>query len=134
MNVVNNLEDGLSSRCTHNLENLATSLKVSIVPEDMALFFLEFVFDENDISLLHRVDLFLYRFFIILLEPKPFVYQSPRKCTKWRKFRLKKFTISLTSHLNVRNGFGTVLEGNCHGRLFSHPSSRYCCCLPTHHM
>jgi hypothetical protein len=82
MNVVNNLEDGLSSRCTHNLENLATSLKVSIVPEDMALFFLEFVFDENDISLLHRVDLFLYRFFIILLEPKPFVYQSPRKCTK----------------------------------------------------
>jgi hypothetical protein len=43
MNVVNNPEDGLSSRCTHNLENLATSLKVSIVPEDMTLFFLEFV-------------------------------------------------------------------------------------------
>ena len=58
MNVVNNPEDGLSLRCIHNFDNLATSLKVSIVPEDMALFFLEFVFDENDISLLHRVDLF----------------------------------------------------------------------------
>ncbi|XP_032793021.2 serine/threonine-protein kinase ATR [Daphnia magna] len=57
-NVVNNPEDGLSLRCTHNLENLATSLKISIVPENMALFFLEFVFDENDHSVLHRVELF----------------------------------------------------------------------------
>ena len=58
MNVVNHPDDGLSLRCTHNLENLTAALKVSIVPEDMALFFLEFVFDENDHSVLHRVELF----------------------------------------------------------------------------
>lgn len=59
INVVNHPEGGLSLRCTHNLENLASSLKVSIVPDEMLLFFLEFVFDENDHSVLHRVELFL---------------------------------------------------------------------------
>lgn len=58
INVVNHPEDGLSLRCTHNFDNLGATLKVSIVPEDTALFFLEFVFDENDHSVLHRVELF----------------------------------------------------------------------------
>ena len=57
ISVVNNSEDGPILRCTHNLDNLTTSLKVNNVPDDMVLFFLEFVFDENDNSVLHRVEL-----------------------------------------------------------------------------
>lgn len=58
LSVFNHPEEGLKLRCSHALDSASVSLKVSPVPEDMVLFFLEFVFDENDHSVLHRVELF----------------------------------------------------------------------------
>ena len=56
-NVVNNPEDGLSLRCNHHLEGTC-ALKLSTVSEDISIFFLELVFDENDHSVSHRTQLF----------------------------------------------------------------------------
>lgn len=58
MNVVTNPDEGLSLRCIHGAENPSSTMKVSTISEDTALFFLEFVFDESDHSVLHRMNLF----------------------------------------------------------------------------
>ena len=57
-NVVNSADEGLSLRCNHFLGEGSCALKLSTVSEDVALFFLEFVFDENEHSVLHRTQLF----------------------------------------------------------------------------
>ena len=59
MNVVTHPEDGLGLRCAHNTEESpnATALKVGNISEDITCLFLQFVFDENDHSLVYRIDL-----------------------------------------------------------------------------
>lgn len=58
MTAVNSPDEGLCLRCAHSAENPSSAVKVSTVSEDTALFFLQFVFDENEHSVLHRMDLF----------------------------------------------------------------------------
>lgn len=55
--VVNHPEEGLSLRCNHQLEE-SPALKLNTVSEDVVIFLLEFVFDENDHSVVHRTELF----------------------------------------------------------------------------
>ena len=59
MNVITNPEDGLCLRCAHTTEESpnAAALKVGNISEDITFLFLQFVFDENDHSLVYRIDL-----------------------------------------------------------------------------
>lgn len=58
MNVLNQTDDGLILRCNHSQENATSTMKVGTIPEDTALFFLDLVFDESDLSGYYRIELF----------------------------------------------------------------------------